>query len=458
MNQPNSMDLYRSNFVQQLVEAYDPFIQAVANHKPDMKPEEASKLAVLLHNTQSMLQRTDEATQPIDVQNFKKQALALVSAVIPNLIAEELVTVQPLQLKVGQIFFLKYMYGSDKGQVRKGQVAFDRYGRPENVINYSSEIVEGEEFATGDGAEVHFEGNLAYIRVRHIDAINGIAVKCDEEGNIEGVGVKGHVDLETGRMELDFDVAIEDGAVIEIDYQYDLESVLPNTIPEVQLHLSETTLKARPRKLKTLYSFDAGQDLMRQQGVDIDESLLEAAVNSIRAEIDAEIINDLWVQAGLTSTWNNVWDKSSGLSKREYNMTFIDEITAAGNAMFEVTRRCQPTFLVVGRLGADALDSIGAPRFQAVGNAGGTGAFFAGMLDGRIRVYKNPYFRAEQYLLGYRGDTLIDAGYVYAPYLPIMTTNLLMMEDFVGRRGYATSYAKKMLQPQLYIKGTIITE
>ena len=126
--------------------------------------------------------------------------------------------------------------------------------------------------------------------------------------------------------------------------------------------------------------------------------------------------------------------------------------------MFEVTRRCQPTFLVVGRLGADALDSIGAPRFQAVGNAGGTGAFFAGMLDGRIRVYKNPYFRAEQYLLGYRGDTLIDAGYVYAPYLPIMTTNLLMMEDFVGRRGYATSYAKKMLQPQLYIKGTIITE
>jgi len=350
------------------------------------------------------------------------------------------------------------MYGSDKGQVRKGQVAFDRYGRPENVINYSSEIVEGEEFATGDGAEVHFEGNLAYIRVRHIDAINGIAVKCDEEGNIEGQGVKGHVDLETGRMELDFDVAIEDGAVVEVDYQYDLESVLPNTIPEVQLHLSETTLKARPRKLKTLYSFDAGQDLMRQQGVDIDESLLEAAVNSIRAEIDAEIINDLWVQAGLTSTWNNVWDKSSGLSKREYNMTFIDEITAAGNAMFEVTRRCQPTFLVVGRLGADALDSIGAPRFQAVGNAGGTGAFFAGMLDGRIRVYKNPYFRAEQYLLGYRGDTLIDAGYVYAPYLPIMTTNLLMMEDFVGRRGYATSYAKKMLQPQLYIKGTIITE
>lgn len=100
MNQPNSMDLYRSNFVQQLVEAYDPFIQAVANHKSDMKPEEASKLAVLLHNTQSMLQRTDEATQPVDVQNFKKQALALVSAVIPNLIAEELVTVQPLQLKI----------------------------------------------------------------------------------------------------------------------------------------------------------------------------------------------------------------------------------------------------------------------------------------------------------------------------------------------------------------------
>ena len=458
MNQPNSMDLYRSNFVQQLVEAYDPFIQAVANHKPDMKPEEASKLAVLLHNTQSALQHMNEATQPIDVQNFKQQALALVSAVIPNLIAEELVTVQPLQLKVGQIFFLKYVYGSNKGGVKAGDVAFDRYGRQGNVINYSSEIVEGEEFATGNGSLTKFTGNLSYIRVRTIDAVNGIAVNVGKDGKIAGEGVNGKIDFETGALELNFDVAVDDGAVVEVDYQYDLESVLPNTIPEVQLQLSETTLKARPRKLKTLYSFDAGQDLMRQQGVDIDESLLEAAVNSIRAEIDAEIINDLWVQAGLTSTWNNVWNKDSGLSKREYNMTFIDEITAAGNAMFEATRRCQPNFLVVGRLGADALDSVGAPRFQAVANVGGTGAFFAGMLDGRIRVYKNPYFQANQYLLGYRGDTLIDAGYVYAPYLPIMTTNLLMMEDFVGRRGYATSYAKKMLQPQLYIKGTIITE
>ena len=454
----NNLDMYKNNFVQQLVEAYDPFIQAVANHKPDMKPEEASKLAVLLHNTQQMLQRTDEATQPADVQNFKKQALALVSAVIPNLIAEELVTVQPLQLKIGQVFFLKYMYGTNKGKVKAGEVAFDRYGRPTNEINYSSEIVEGEEFATGDGAEVNFEGNLAFIRVRHINAINGIPVEVDAEGKITGAGVSGTVDLETGKLNIKFNTAPGDGEVIEVDYEYDLESVLPNTIPEVQLQLSETTLKARPRKLKTLYSFDAGQDLMRQQGVDIDESLLEAAVNSIRAEIDAEIINDLWVQAGLTSTWNNVWNKDSGLSKREYNMTFIDEITAAGNAMFEVTRRCQPNFLVVGRLAADALDSIGAPRFQGVANAGGTGAFFAGVLDGRIRVYKNPYFQANQYLLGYRGDTLIDAGYVYAPYIPIMTTNLLMAEDFVGRRGYATSYAKKMLQPQLYIKGTVVTE
>ena len=350
------------------------------------------------------------------------------------------------------------MYGTNKGKVKAGDVAFDRYGRPTNEINYSSEIVEGEEFATGDGTEVDFEGNLAFIRVRHINAINGIAVEMGANGAITGTGVSGTVDLETGKLEVTFTTAPADGEVIEVDYEYDLESVLPNTIPEVQLQLSETTLKARPRKLKTLYSFDAGQDLMRQQGVDIDESLLEAAVNSIRAEIDAEIINDLWVQAGLTSTWNNQWNPNSGLSKREYNMTFIDEITAAGNAMFEVTRRCQPNFLVVGRLAADALDSIGAPRFQGVPNAGGTGAFFAGVLDGRIRVYKNPYFLANQYLLGYRGDTLIDAGYVYAPYIPIMTTNLLMAEDFVGRRGYATSYAKKMLQPQLYIKGTVVTE
>ena len=143
------------------------------------------------------------------------------------------------------------------------------------------------------------------------------------------------------------------------------------------------------------------------------------------------------------------------ITQRDHYLTFLDELVSAGNQMFQDTRRVQPNWLVVGKWGADILDCIGAPRFVGNGPTNAIGPHFAGMLDGRIRVYKNPYFAQNQYLLGYKGNSLVDAGFVYAPYLPIYSTQLLMMEDFVGRRGFATSYGKRMLNNKVYIKGVI---
>lgn len=104
---------------------------------------------------------------------------------------------------------------------------------------------------------------------------------------------------------------------------------------------------------------------------------------------------------------------------------------------------------------SNVLESIGAPRFVAAGGSSPTGPHFAGTLDGRWRVYKNPYYGANEYLVGYKGDLFLDAGYVYAPYLPVFSTQLIMDETFLGRRGFATSNAKKMLNPNIYVKGSI---
>ena len=225
------------------------------------------------------------------------------------------------------------------------------------------------------------------------------------------------------------------------------------------MKVEETTLKARPRKLRALYSFDAGYDLKVSQGVDIDAALLEASVAEIRTEMDAEFLGDLYKQAGATTQFNEFYDPATfAYSKHDYSIQFLDSITSACNQMFQDTRRIMPNILVVGKKAGDLLDFIGAPRYQAVAVSNPNGPHFAGTLDGRIKVYKNPYFKADEYLLAYKGSTILDAGYVYSPYLPIYSSQLLMLDDFVARRGFATSYGKKMVNNKCYIAGKIVNQ
>lgn len=457
----DNLDYTKQAQIKRLMETYNDYIETVAEFKTNFTDEQAAKLAIVLNNTQEALNRAErmyESTQPADIGMFKKHALALISAVMPNLIAEDLISVQPLQQKVGQIFFMKYLYGTSRNGINAGDIMFDREAAPKYNPNYTNEDILDEEFGLGDGSNKKFTGNLSFVPLRPgtiVVKAGSIVAQDDGNGKITGSGVNGTIDYQSGAVVLDFTAAPASSVAVEVDYSYDLEYA-PSTIPEIQLKIEETTVKARPRKLKALYSFDAGYDLKMSQGIDIDQALLEASVAEIKTEMDAEFLLDLYNQAGATSTWNKKYDATQmNVTQREHYLTFIDEIVSAGNQMFQDTRRIQPNFLVVGKWGADILDSIGAPRFVTAGAVNAIGPHFAGTLDGRIKVYKNPYFQQQQYLLGYKGSSILDAGYVYCPYLPIYSTQLLMMEDFVGRKGFATSYGKKMVNNKCYIKGTI---
>lgn len=164
-------------------------------------------------------------------------------------------------------------------------------------------------------------------------------------------------------------------------------------------------------------------------------------------------MNDLYLQAGLNSSWDI--NKSDYISQKEHRETFISEISAASNSIFQETRRAVGNYMITGKKGADVLESLGAPRYSANGATNISGPHFAGTLDNKWKVYKNPFYGQNQYLVGFKGDLFLDAGFVYAPYLPVFATSLLMMEDFVGRRGFATSYGKRMLNNIVFVKGEI---
>lgn len=453
-------------YVKKLHESYGDRFDDIKAVYPNFTKDQETRLGILLENVNRKFgecRSLNEATQTSDIVNgIKTQYFDIITAVWPNLIAEQLFSVQPIRSKTGQIFYLKYVYGTDKGNIKKGDTIFSstEMAGYENR-NYTSEIVEEEAcFKQEDGqTETNFTGNLEFIPVKpgtvNID-MDGVAIKDDGMGNLTGTGVKGTINYDSGAFDITF-TAAPAAADAFADYEYDL-SYAPSTIPSIELRIVDTTITARPRKLKGVYSLDAGYDLKMSQGIDIDDALLEAAAQVLKNETDAELIMTAYQQAAQTISWNNTYNnQTAGVSKKEFYEDFIDCIVRGSSMILAKTKRVEGNWIVVGKTAADVLTFIGAPRFVASGDTTSVGPRLLGTLDGKWKVYSNPFFGANDFLIGYKGAQLIDAGLIYAPYLMFFATETVMLDDFLGRRGFATTYGKRMVNANMYVKGRITT-
>lgn len=405
--------------------------------------------AILLENTEQYLNQRcrtlNEATQPSDVSYFKRYAINLLSAVVPNLIAEDLVSVQPMLSRIGEIRYLRVLYGSDKAPVNKGNVMFSNYtGGDFSQHTYSSDQIEGESY-TGNGSQTVF--NLAWTPL-----IPGtVSIMIDEteymdNGNgqiMQGGTAKGTIDYATGAIT--FTTAPTSGAVIEVSYEYNNMEV-PVNAPELILKLVTAPIQAKSRKLKTLYSFDAAYDLTNDYGMTMNNELITYSAAQIKHEIDMEIINELYTKATSPGiTWNIA--APNGVSLVDHYNSFPAALIEAGNKMYFNTKMATPNFYVVGEQASNVLESLA--RFKSAGAVDPKGPYLVGWI-GEKPVYKSPSIPTDGFLCGYKGASLFDSGYIYAPYMPIMTTQLLMDETFTGKQGFASSYGKRMTNGDFY--------
>ena len=95
-------------------------------------------------------------------------------------------------------------------------------------------------------------------------------------------------------------------------------------------------------------------------------------------------------------------------------------------------------------------------QFDGTGGTDGIGPHFIGTLGGKYKVYVVPLMQEDTFVMGYKGSNFLETGYIYAPYQPVLSTDLLMPADFKGQQGYATSYGKKMVNSKMYIRGKIV--
>ena len=245
-------------------------------------------------------------------------------------------------------------------------------------------------------------------------------------------------------------------------------------IPEIDIKVEALPVVAQTRKLRARWSPELAQDLNAYHSLDAEVELTQILSEQIALEIDREVLNDLLTQAGAA---NYYWSRAPGrfLNKetgaassvgtftgtvREWYETLVETIIDVANQIHRKTLRGSANFIVVGPDVATILEAsvLYKPSYSLDGDGQVSGMVIGaekvGTLSNRFTVYKDPYFPRNKVLVGYKGGSYLETGYVYAPYVPlIVTPTIFAPEDFTPRKGVMTRYGKKMVRSDFY--GTV---
>jgi hypothetical protein len=266
------------------------------------------------------------------------------------------------------------------------------------------------------------------------------------------------------------DTATDAGGIGAIDtFTNPLE--LNSDIPEIDIKVDSTAITAQTKKLKAKWSPELGQDLNAYHNLDAEVELTSILSEQIALEIDREILADL-VNGATASTF--YWSRSPGLfvnrttgaevgassyapdftgTVSEWYETLIETINDVSAQIHRKTLRGGANFVIVSPEVANILEFTSGFRANVTADAdkGDIGAVNTGSLSRKFDVIVDPYFPRNVILVGRKGSSFLESGYVYAPYVPLQTTPTIFgPEDFVPRKGVMTRYAKKMVRPDMY--------
>ena len=240
---------------------------------------------------------------------------------------------------------------------------------------------------------------------------------------------------------------------------------------EIDIKVDSIAITAGTKKLKAKWTPELGQDLNAYHNLDAEVELTSILSEQIALEIDREILQDL-VKGATAGTY--YWSRSPGLfvnketgaelgataaapdftgTVSEWYETLIETINDVSAQIHRKTLRGGANFIVCSPEVANILEFTSGFRANVTADAdkGTIGAVKAGSLSRKFDVMVDPYFPRAAILVGRKGSSFLESGYVYAPYVPLQTTPTIFgPEDFVPRKGVMTRYGKKMVRPDMY--------
>jgi len=524
-------------------------------------------MARLLENQAKELLRESSAMAAGDVEGFAAVAFPLVRRVFGNLIANDLVSVQPMSLPSGLIFFLDFTFGgtlSDttgdrlanavdtslygggrvgaqitggvlltnanaetgpyalnngyssptgsigmaftvvaSGNVGAGGVPdFTIYAgntptagyETDRLLRFDPDLISGSQFVVATmprstlvAADVNLE-DLVALTLSQSLGVNTIQVRRLQRESFVDEGkilvtvasttasttaahlaalstiVGGHEHIAAPLA----DNFVVGGALgsVEGASEWGLEN--QEAIPEIDIKVDSVAVTAVTKKLKAKWTPELGQDLNAYHNLDAEVELTQILSEQIALEIDREILEDLIkLSTGGTRYWSRhpgqFLDRETGAvssvtqdftgNVSEWYETLVETINDVSAQIHRKTLRGAANFVVTSPEIANILEFTAGFRANVTADAdrGDIGAVKVGALSKKFDVMVDPYFPRNLILVGRRGSSFLESGYVYAPYVPLQTTPTIFgVEDFVPRKGVMTRYAKKMVRPDMY--------
>jgi hypothetical protein len=344
--------------------------------------------------------------------NWNPVLIALVRRAMPNLMAYDLAGVQPMTGPTGLIFAMKSKYKTTRAGATSGDEAL--FG--EAVTGFS-----GDSSATTDG-----RGASGLVGATDTDTDSSIA----DSGSTYVPAVGG------GMPTADAEALGNTGSAFA----------------EMGFTIEKATVTAKSRALKAEYSLELAQDLKAIHGLDAETELANILSTEILAEINREVVRTINSQAKIGCLTSNVqtqgiFDLSTDADGRwsvEKFKGLLVQIERESNVIAKETRRGKGNVIICSSDVATALVAAGmldyAPAVSANLSVDDTGNTFAGVLNGRTKVYIDPYATGDYVTVGYKGTNPYDAGIFYCPYVPLQMVRAVGENDFQPRIGFKTRY------------------
>jgi hypothetical protein len=234
---------------------------------------------------------------------------------------------------------------------------------------------------------------------------------------------------------------------------------LSTEMGEVSFKLDEVVVSVEERKLRATWSPELAQDVSAFHNIDAEAELTAMLSEQVAAEIDREILRDLRKAAAWQLRWDyNGWRKastsSSPYTQKDWNQTLITKVNQLSAQIHKSTLRGGANFIVVSSEISAVMDDL---EYFHVSDANpeqdqyNMGIERIGTLGGRYQVYRDPYAPAYSIIVGHKGKSLLDTGYIYAPYVPLqLTPTMYNPFNFAPVKGIMTRYAKKVVNNRFY--------
>lgn len=387
----------------------------------------------------------ENAATTQNVQTFTTFAFPLIRRIFPSLIANQLVSIQPLTMPSGMIFYFDLKYGKDMAPTARGD-RMDYQANP-NKFNaqYASGRVRGMIVGTGDGSNKAF----TVTGYSPIDTDSVVGYVSSTPATVASVVDSG------GTVTITFSAAPTDEASVSVDFNMLWEG--NGNAGDVEFDMSSDTISVEQKRMRARWTLEAQQDLYAYHGLDAEAELTAVLGDEIRREIDRNIVDDLYGNVGGNVNWSQTKGETFDGSTKEYNETLMHAMLDADNVIYK-KRLVRSNWVVMHPDIVTRLEKINSFRItNAISQTPsiGTGANVFGTLNGRWNIITDPLAPTNKILMGYKGNSFFQTGYVYAPYQPLYTSPTIIDADMTPRKAVMTRFGRKVVSSDFYATVTI---